>query len=55
MLPSDFSNFDFYTITISIMGVVALSLLIVFIVMNNSLNKLIEKEEKEELEIENDN
>lgn len=41
IMPGDFSNFDFYTITVCILGVIALSLLIVFIVLNNSLNKLI--------------
>lgn len=50
ILPSDFPNFDFYTVTITLLAVIAISLLIVFIVLNNSLNKLIEKEEKENRE-----
>lgn len=47
ILPSDYSKFDFFTITIAILSIVALSLLVVFIVLNNSLQKLIDKEEKE--------
>ncbi len=45
---SDYPKFDFYTISMIILTVTAISLLIVFIMLNNSLNKLIEKEEKEE-------
>lgn len=46
VIPSDFPTFDFYTITITLLSVIAISLLIVFIVLNNSLNKMIEKEEQ---------
>lgn len=45
ILPSDFSKFDFYSISIIIISIVAVSLFIVFFVLNNSLNKLIEKED----------
>jgi hypothetical protein len=50
ILPSDFSIIDFYSITVTILGVIAVSLLVVFIILNNSLNKLIEKEENKEKE-----
>lgn len=45
--PSDFSNVDFFFVSICILSVIAVSLLIVYIILNNQLNKLIEKEEKE--------
>lgn len=45
--PSDFSRIDFFVVSISILAVIAISLLIVYIILNNQLNRLIEKEEKE--------
>lgn len=50
VIPADFTSFDFYTITVSILVVIAISLLVVFLILNNSLDKLIEKEEKENQE-----
>ena len=47
MHPSDFSNVDFFFVSICILAVIAVSLLIVYIILNNQLNALIEKEEKE--------
>lgn len=52
VIPSDFATFDFYTITITLLSVIAISLLIVFIVLNNSLNKMIEKEEQKFADVE---
>lgn len=46
MLPSDFSKFDFYTITMFILIIATIALFIVYMVLNHSLNKLIEKEEE---------
>lgn len=47
MQIKDFSKIDFYTVTISIFGIATLSLIVVYFILNNSLNKLIEKEERE--------
>ena len=47
MHPSDFSNIDFFFVSICVLSVIAVSLLIVYIILNNQLNKLIEKEERE--------
>lgn len=46
ILPSDFTKFDFYTVTMIVLIIATIALFIVFMVLNNSLNKLIEKEEE---------
>lgn len=46
MLPSDFSRFDFYSVTMFVLAIATIALFIVYMVLNHSLNKLIEKEEE---------
>ena len=43
----DFSKIDFYSITMLIFLIAAVSLSVVYFILNSSLNKLIEKEIKE--------
>ena len=46
MLPSEFSKFDFYNVTMFVLLIATIALFIVYVVLNHSLNKLIEKEEE---------
>lgn len=46
MMPSDFTRFDFYSVTMFVLIIATIALFIVYMVLNHSLNKLIEKEEE---------
>ena len=44
--PSHFSNIDFYNVSMLIMSIIAITLFIIYLVLNSTLNKIIEKEEE---------
>ena len=46
ILPSDFSFIDFYNISMLVMSVISVALFVVYLILNSSLNKIIEKEEE---------